>query len=102
MSENTTRRRMLLAESNLLRLQLAGDFAHLKAAWEPARIPGADRGSSLSATTLLMACLGAVRPFMNPGQGGEGQSRWPGRLFQGLGLLSDLWLAWQRPRSRPD
>lgn len=97
-----TRKRLLLAESDLLRVQLSEDFGLLRAAWARSGIRGRPMEGVSSGVALLMACLGAFGRVRGPGPLGGGRRSWIERLFRGVGVLSTLWLGWRRARgARP-
>lgn len=97
-----TRKRLLLAESDLLRLQLSEDFGLLRDAWAHSGIRGRPMGEVSPGVALLMACLGAFGRACGPGPLGAGRRSWTERLFRGVGVLSTLWWGWQRARgARP-
>ena len=91
-----TRKRLLLAESDLLRVQLADDFGLLLAAWRRAGMPGRSLGGASPGIVFLTACLSALGRFRDPG--GHASVSWLGRLVRGIGLVSTVWLGWQRAR----
>ena len=91
-----TRKRLLLAESDLLRVQLAEDVGMLLAAWRRAGIPTRSIGGASPMLDLISACLGAFGRLRD--SGGRGPVSRLGRLLRGAGLLSTLWLGWLRAR----
>lgn len=91
-----TRKRLLLAESDLLRIQLSDDFGLLMAAWRRAGIPARSLSGASPMVEFFSACLSAVGRFRDPG--GHGPVSWLGRLVRGIGLVAMLWLGWQRAR----
>ena len=93
-----TRKRLLLAESDLLRVQLADDFGLLLAAWRRAGMPGRSLGGASPGIVFLTACLSALGRFRDPVPGGHASVFWVGRLVRGIGLVSTVWLGWQRAR----
>ncbi|MEY4690393.1 MAG: hypothetical protein RIT19_718 [Verrucomicrobiota bacterium] len=91
-----TRKRLLLAESDLLRVQLTEDVGMLLAAWRRAGIPTRPFGGASPMLDLLTVCLGAFGRLRD--SGGRGTASRLGRLLRGAGLVSTLWLGWLRAR----
>ncbi len=98
MSPLETRKRLLLVESELNRLQMTNDLAAL----QPGLADISRRLRSLtritSATAILVTGLAVfTRTKTAPAQA---KPSWLKRLIRGAGLLSTLWVAFQPDASR--
>ena len=99
MSSLEMRKRLLLVESEMNRLQMAGDLAALKPGFADIarRLRSVTRITSAAA--ILLAGL-AVFPRTKTAPDATKPS-WLKRLVQGAGLVSTLWVAFQPEPSRP-
>lgn len=94
-----TRKRLLLAESDLLRVQVSEDVRRLVEAWRHGRPEARPPAGKITLGGLLLAWLAtrwraARTPPQGPGRGAAIEG-W----LRGLGWISTLWLAWWRARS---
>lgn len=92
-----TRKRLLIAESDLLREQLAEDVGALCASWEQSGMRFRLWSSLAASLAVLMTGLGALRT--KPPEEPRPRS-WAGGLLQALSLLSTVWIGWKRSRGR--
>ena len=99
MSPLETRKRLLLVESEMNRLQIAGDLAALK----PGLAEISRRLRSVTRITSAAAILVAgLAVFTRTKTAPENaKPSWLKRLVQGAGLLSTLWMTVQPNASRP-
>jgi hypothetical protein len=94
-----SRKRLLLAESELNRAQLVGDIAALDAGLRALGARAQSIEAVATAAAVLFSALAAGR------RGGPAEPApkrpWLTTLIQGAGLLSSLWLAFRTDRSPP-
>ena len=94
-----SRKRLLLAESELNRAQLVGDVAAIAAGLQSLGAKARSIEAVASAAAVLFTALAAGR------RGGPAEPApkrpWLTTLIQGAGLLSSLWLAFRTDRSPP-
>ena len=95
-----SRKRLLLAESELNRLQLAGDMAALKADVRALTSRARSIAVIASAAAVLVAGLAAFRQG-KPADAGAKPS-WLQTILKGAGLVSSLWTAFGPQRSDRD
>ncbi len=93
------RKRLLVAESDLNRAQLAGEWGALTAGVRTLTDRAKSFGSIASAAAVLVAGLAAFRR----GQGADADVKpsWGQTLLKGAGLISTLWLAFRAPGRDP-
>lgn len=91
MSPLESRRQLLLAESDLNRVQLAEDLAALKAGVRTLTQRAQSLTALASTAAVLVTGLAACRRG-EPGSNGAKPSWWR-TLLKGAGLVSTLWLA---------
>ncbi|MEN9776873.1 MAG: hypothetical protein RJB04_628 [Verrucomicrobiota bacterium] len=94
-----TRKRLLMAESDLLRIQLTEDIESLRSAWDRSGSRARIWSGLISSIPMLMAGMSALHP--KPTADGGSRRSWGTLLLQGAGLLSTVWLSWKRARSGP-
>jgi hypothetical protein len=92
-----TRKRLLIAESELNREQLVADLSALSAGIHAAGMRASGFGSIASSAAMLVAGVASVVRSRTPAPG-PGRS-WVTSLVNGASLVSTLWLA---VRSRSD
>lgn len=91
------RKQLLLAESELNRVQLAGDLAALKAGFRTIRERAKPFESIASSAAALVTGLAACRNAKTANAGAK--CSWLQIILKGAGLISTLWLAF-RPQHR--
>lgn len=91
-----TRKRLLVAESDLLRLQLSEDGDRLKSAWDRSGVRARFWSGLVASLAVLMTGLSALR--QNSSADSAKRGSWVGRFLQGASLVSTLWLSWKRAR----
>ena len=91
-----TRKRLLVAESDLLRVQLSEDGERLKSAWDRSAVRARFWGGLVASLAVLMTGLSALR--QNTSGDASKHASWGGRFLQGASLISTLWLSWKRAR----
>lgn len=96
MNSLESRKRLLVAESDLNRAEFVGDLATLVADARALTDRAKSYGSFASAAAMLVAGLAAFRRGQ-PATGAVKPS-WTQSLLKGAGLVSTFWLAF---RSRP-
>jgi hypothetical protein len=94
-----SRKRLLLAESELNRAQLVGDIAALDAGLRALGARAQSIESVATAAAVLFSALAAGRRAA-PAKPAPKRT-WLANLIQGAGLLSSLWLAFRTDRSPP-
>ena len=92
-----SRKRLLLAESELNRAQMTGDMAALTADVRALTGRAKTIGLIASSATALLVGLAAIR-HKKSAPAGE-KSSWLQTVLKGAGLVSSLWLAF-RPQAR--
>ncbi len=92
-----TRKQLLMAESDLLRIQLSEDIESLRSAWNRSGARARVWSGLISSIAVLMAGMTTLRP--KPMSGGGNRRSWVTVLLQGASLLSAVWLSWKRARS---
>ena len=92
-----TRKRLLMAESDLLRIQLTEDIESLRSAWDRSGSRARIWSGLISSIPMLMAGMNSLcpKPTTNEGR----RRSWGAMLLQGASLLSTVWLSWKRARS---
>lgn len=91
-----TRKRLLVAESDLLRVQLSEDGERLKSAWDRSGVRARFWSGLVASLAVLMTGLSALR--QNTSGDASKHASWGGRFLQGASLVSTLWLSWKRAR----
>ena len=91
MSSLESRKRLLIAESELNRAQLAGDLTALADGLRALTERAKSFGSILSAAAALVAGLVALRR----GKSADTRTSWLQAILKGAGLISTLWLAFR-------
>ena len=92
-----SRKQLLIVESELNRVQLAGDMAALKADVRTLAHRAKSFGSIASSVAMLVAALAAFQRG-KPADAGAKRS-WLQLILKGAGLISTIWLA-LRPQGR--
>jgi hypothetical protein len=90
------RKRLLIAESELNRDQLVGDWAALSAGVHTLTGRAKSIGAMASSAAVLVTGLAALRRIQ-PGEPGT-KASWPQTILKGAGLVSTLWLAFRSRR----
>lgn len=91
-----SRKRLLLAESELNRAQLVGDVADMDAGLRQLGERAKSFETVASSAAVLVAAWAATR---RGGAGDPGAKRsWLARLLKGAGFASTVWLAFRSPR----
>lgn len=91
MNSLASRKKLLVAESELNRAQLLADALVLKSGLRRAKLRVKSLGSLVSSGVILVAGLAALRKG-KPAEPAQ-KTGWLHRLFQGATLLSTLWTA---------
>ena len=91
-----TRKRLLIAESDLLRIQLSEDIESLRSAWDRSGARARVWGGLVTSVAALMAGMTTLRPKSTAD--GSNRRSWGALLLQGASLLSAVWLSWKRAR----
>ena len=94
-----TRKRLLLAESDLLRVQVSEDVRLLVDAWGRACPEPRPQAGSITLGGLLLAWLATRWRTSRMGPQGSGRGASIEGWLRGLGWVSTAWLAWRRARS---
>jgi len=89
------RKRLLIAESEINRAQLARDFTALETGVRQYRDQAGTFGSIISSSVKLLTGLAALRHS----QPAETEFSWMQTIFKGAALISSLWREF-RPRGR--
>lgn len=92
-----TRKRLLIAESDLLRIQLSEDIESLRSAWDRSGARARVWSGLISSIAVLMAGMTTLRP--KPTVDGGHRRSWGALLLQVASLASTVWLSWKRARS---
>lgn len=90
-----SRKRLLLAESELNRAQLAANMHELATGMQAFAARAKSLGSIVSSAAVLVTGLVASRS-RKPANGPAKKS-WVPVILKGAGLISTLWLAFRRP-----
>ncbi|MEY2789103.1 MAG: hypothetical protein RLZZ34_2246 [Verrucomicrobiota bacterium] len=90
------RKRLLVAESDLLRVRLSEDFESLRSVWEQSGIRGRFWSDWVASLAAMVTGLGSLRSGISSDP--VRPRSWVSRWVQGAGLLSSVWLAWKRAR----
>jgi hypothetical protein len=88
-----SRKQLLLAESELNRIQLAGDMAALTAGVRTLADRAKSFGSIASSAAVLVAGLAAFRRVKTVDA--EAKPSWVQTILKGAGLVSTFWLAFR-------
>jgi len=98
-----SRKELLIAESELNRVQLDGDMAVLTAAVRTITDRAKSFGSIASSAAVLVVGLTAFRRARARAASAGASPSWLQTIFKGAGLLSTFWLAYRsRGRDRKD
>lgn len=100
MKELESRKRLLVAESELNRSQLVSDLDALQAGVRALTDRSKSYRSIVSATAMLLMGVAALR--RGPAHHPDRPPSWRQTLFKGLGLISSFWLALRTPKRDPD
>jgi hypothetical protein len=92
-----SRKRLLLAESELNRAQLVEDLGALRSEVDELVDRVKSFNSIVSSAATLVSGLAAFR--REKSTDGDGKSHWLRKLIKGAGLISRIWLAF-RPKGR--
>jgi len=85
-----TRKRLLMAESDLLRIQLSEDIESLRSAWDRSGSRARIWSGLIGSIPMLMAGMNSLCPKPTTNEG---------RRRSWASLLSTVWLSWKRARS---
>jgi hypothetical protein len=92
-----SRKRLLIAESELNRAQLAGDMAALTTGIRTLTGRAKSFGAIASSAAVLLTGLATFR--RGKPEGANVKPSWQRTILKGAGLISSIWLAF-RPRGR--
>lgn len=97
----TSRKQLLLAESEFNRAQMAGDLTELTTGFCTLTDRAKSLGSIATSAAVLVAGLAAFR--RGKPIDADAKPSWPKTLLKGLGLISTFWLAFRsRGREQKD
>ena len=92
-SSLAARKQLLIAESELNRIQLAADVAMLKAELRAFGVRAKSFRSIASSAAMLV--IGLARGRQTGSENRPAKLSWPQTLLKGVGLISDVWAACQ-------
>ena len=94
-----SRKKLLLAESELNRVHMVAEARLLRTDFRRASDRARSLGARLGSGALLVA--GWVARRRSPPAGATGKATWFQRLLKGVGLLATLWTAFGRSAREP-
>jgi hypothetical protein len=93
MNTLATRKQLLLAESELNRVQLGREMAELRAGIRTLTGRAQSFTSIVSSVAVLVSALATFRRSKSADAGAK--PSWPQTILKGAGLISSLWLAFR-------
>ena len=93
MNTLATRKQLLLAESELNRVQLGREMAELRAGIRTLTGRAQSFTSIVSSVAVVVSALAAFRRGKSADAGAK--PSWPQTILKGAGLISSLWLAFR-------